>query len=722
MRNYIDMLDYIYDTLYLSDSEGNIEADTLRRYTIEGNWKEVENLYNSDPKFSTIKINKSRGTALHVAVNEDNEESVRNLVASIISHEIEEALECVNEKGDTPLHLAASRGFKDICKCIIGENGERKHLIDIYNNDGETPLFLAALSCQKQTFVYLFKLYDYHNPYNYYKFIRCNGDSILHCAIRREVFDLALIIINNYSFLTVIPNEEGFSPLKLLATRPSAFKSGCKMIWWKWILYHCIPVGTLNVEDAMEYYGMKQDKSSSPNNCPANYDTCYLFFQKCKEKLKGVLTKQTNCTAEYGSKDMGEKPKPKILREYYATCLLFMKLAFSYILGVLGIGVEEIKKMKQKHKWSGQLLNRFMESPYQSYSPIGTKQVQYVKSACENSPGETEFLTRAERGKAVYKKLESETAILTAAKNGIVEIVNELITKIPSSIYDVNLENKNVLLLAVENRRTNVVEALRKRFKEGKTEAIFDNLIQGVDKEENTVLHLAATMYDDYNQDGYISGSAFKMMWNIKWFEYTNGLVPEHFTVRTNKKNKTAGEIFKKTHATLEEYGNAWFKDISESCSVVAVLLAGVAFATSSTVPGGNKSDTGEPTLKGKPAFDTFAMSSLIGLCFSVAALIMFLAIITSKKEAKDFRVDLPRKLLLGLSSLFLSMVALFVAFCSTHFFLIDDKFKHIVFLIYSVTCFPLTLYAVSQLPLYIELLRNIFIKVPKTGDKEKDV
>jgi ankyrin repeat protein len=105
---------------------------------------------------------------------------------------------------------------------------------------------------------------------------------------------------------------------------------------------------------------------------------------------------------------------------------------------------------------------------------------------------------------------------LTAARNGIVEIVDELITKIPSSIYEVNLENKNVLLVAVENRRTTVVEALRKRFEECNKKAIFDNLIQGVDKDENTVLHLAATKKSD--RDWHIAGAALQMMWHIKWF------------------------------------------------------------------------------------------------------------------------------------------------------------------------------------------------------------
>ncbi|CAK8565776.1 unnamed protein product [Lathyrus sativus] len=736
--NIIEVGQLIYDATYTS------EDDKLRGFTIEGKWDEVIKLYESDPKFSTININESRGTALHVAVNDDNEKVVRSLVDSIISHNNETALESKNKKGDTPLHLAASKGFKDICECIIGENGERKRLIDIDNNDGESPLFLAALSWQKQTFVYLFNFKQSETDckldgnYSYSKdLIRSNGDSILHCAIKREFFDLALIIIYKYPNLIDIPDRHGFSPLKLLATRPSAFRSGCNMIWWKRIMYHCIPVGILNVKDAVEYYAIKQYESSTHNKCPKNYDTCSLFLQKCKEYadplicfVKRVLMKEATSTAAYGSKNVGEKhkvfknlqhrnismqSKSKRLPENYATCVWFMKIACIYILGLSGVGIEEITKMKQKHKWSGQLLKRFMENPYQSYLGTGTKPIQYVIGTDFLSAYQPNQGNNNSEESSISKTLESETAILTAARNGIVEIVNELITKIPSSIYDVNLENKNVLLVAVENRRTNVVKALRRQFEEGNKKAIFDNLIQGVDKEENTVLHLAATKSD---RDWNISGAALQMMWHIKWFQYTKELVPEHFTVRTNKKDKTAGELFKKSHASLVEDGSAWLKDTSNSCSVVAALLAGVSFATSSTVPGGSKSDTGEPTLEGRPAFDAFAMSSVIGLCFSVTALIMFLSILTSRKEAKDFRIDLPRKLLLGLSSLFLSIVALFVTFCSGHFFLIDQKFKHIVFLIYGVTCLPVSLYAVAQLPLYIDLLKGIVTKVPKTSDK----
>jgi len=129
-----------------------------------------------------------------------------------------------------------------------------------------------------------------------------------------------------------------------------------------------------------------------------------------------------------------------------------------------------------------------------------------MKLAGENTSDDTNIL----------KTKENEAAILTAARNGIVEIIHALIAKIPSSLYEVDLENKNVLLVAIENKRIIAVEALRKWFIKCNKKEIFDRLIQEVDKDENTVLHLAATRS---NQDSNIPGAALQMMWNSKCFQ-----------------------------------------------------------------------------------------------------------------------------------------------------------------------------------------------------------
>lgn len=163
--------------------------------TLEGKWKDVVDWCEKDISLCSIIINKRRGTVLHVAVNEGNEKAVSDLVETIIGHHKGDALKLQDERGDTPLHLAATRGLKKICECIIGKNQERKELIRVINNEGETPIFQAALSWRKKTFLYMCSLMpDSHENFDYYKFlIRSDGDSILHCAIRREFFGKILM-------------------------------------------------------------------------------------------------------------------------------------------------------------------------------------------------------------------------------------------------------------------------------------------------------------------------------------------------------------------------------------------------------------------------------------------------------------------------------------------------------------------------------------------------
>jgi ankyrin repeat protein len=71
-----------------------------------------------------------------------------------------------------------------MCQCIIGKNGERKDLVREENNNGETPLFWAVQGHRKYTFVYLYQFAQ--EDVN--TVMDNNGTTILHVAIRREMF------------------------------------------------------------------------------------------------------------------------------------------------------------------------------------------------------------------------------------------------------------------------------------------------------------------------------------------------------------------------------------------------------------------------------------------------------------------------------------------------------------------------------------------------------
>jgi len=175
----------------------------ISEYTLEGKWNNVIMMYYEFPEAHTAIIPDSAGTALHVAIDLDEEIVVKELVNAILTHnnnvevsdervkalEIDhrvEALEIGNERGDTPLHFAASRGFAGICKSIIGNNKERIYLLGRKNKHGETPLFQAAINWRKQAFAYLAHISQ--EIVDLQDLVRKDGDSILHTAIRGEYF------------------------------------------------------------------------------------------------------------------------------------------------------------------------------------------------------------------------------------------------------------------------------------------------------------------------------------------------------------------------------------------------------------------------------------------------------------------------------------------------------------------------------------------------------
>ncbi|KAG6645848.1 hypothetical protein CIPAW_08G151600 [Carya illinoinensis] len=274
--------------------------------------------------------------------------------------------------------------------------------------------------------------------------------------------------------------------------------------------------------------------------------------------------------------------------------------------------------------------------------------------------------------------MAKETAILIAARNGIAEMVEKILELLPVAIHDVNAKNKNVVLVAVENRQPHIYQLLLRR-----NILIRDSVFRVVDNKGNGAFHLAAKLgaYEPW----LIPGEALQMQWEMKWYKE-----------------------FIKTHKRLVRKGAEWLTSTSQSYSVVAALIATVAFATSTTVPGGVQEGTGTPTLENKPAFHLFAISSLVALCFSVTALVMFLSILTSRHQERDFGKDLPRKLLIGLTSLFISIASVLVSFCSGHFFVVQNKLRYVAFAVYAATCLPVTFFAAVQFLLYFDLIHAV--------------
>ena len=79
----------------------------------------------------------------------------------------------------------------------------------------------------------------------------------------------------------------------------------------------------------------------------------------------------------------------------------------------------------------------------------------------------------------------------------------------PTAILDRDSANKNIVHLAVENRRTKLYEKLAKKI------SIYEGAFRAVDNRGNSVLHLAATLGDHRS----FPFATLQMQWEIKWYK-----------------------------------------------------------------------------------------------------------------------------------------------------------------------------------------------------------
>ncbi|KAL5581333.1 hypothetical protein UlMin_013775 [Ulmus minor] len=696
----------------------------LFRIAMKGQWREVMKMYKEGEDAHRAKITRSGYTALHVAVSDGKEEVVEELIGVLLDdfHKAKEALAMQNEAGNTPLHIAASMGNVKMCEHIAYADPT---LIGIQNEDGETPIFLAALHGKKDAFLCLHSFCLPDVGISYCR--REDGDTILHCAIAGEYFELAFQIIHLYGDLVNYVNSEGLTPLHVLASKPSAFQSSSKLGRFKRMVYKCLFVNKLKRDNSYTHQPCPV-KSSSKNepspSYPGNYRILVKFFQcvwravkaatnekSAKEEIRTIENPATNeepqssvaPTQKENQSARLETQEHDFVPSNYETCFDFVKIVSKAILIVTGPGyggVMRIRDEKEKHTWSRQILDELVER---------ANMYDY------EDPGETpwahddadhglilEAINEGKKKSIAPQTSKKDSAMLIAAKYGITEIVEKILKNFPVAIHDINGKRKNIVLIAVESRQLEVYKLLLKTYPQN------DGVFRRVDRWGNGALHFAARM-TKHHKRWPIPGDALQMQWEIKWHKFVEKSMPPHFCVRYNRKGKTPDDIFTKTHKRLVVGGGQWMKSTAESCSVVAALIATVAFATSTALPGGINESSGKPTLEKQPAFEVFAISSLIALCFSVTSLVMFLAILTSRYQEKDFGTDLPWKLLLGLTSLFVSIASMLASFCAGHFFVLEDTLKYAAFPVYALIGIPVSFFAAAQFPLYFDLIRATF-------------
>ncbi|XP_020424712.1 ankyrin repeat-containing protein At5g02620 isoform X3 [Prunus persica] len=309
-----------------------------------------------------------------------------------------------------------------------------------------------------------------------------------------------------------------------------------------------------------------------------------------------------------------------------------------------------------------------------------------------------------------------------AATNGIVEFIRTLVEFFPDLMWFILSKDRYLLLpFAIEFRHENLFRIVCG--KTARSKLIASTLLKS--ESGGTILHLAAKLAP-LPQLSSVSCPALQMQRELQWFKVVEKLVHPYYKDNLNKKGETARELFTKEHKELAQRGEKWLKDTSNSCMLVATLIATVVFAAAFTVPGGNDND-GSPNLlrKNSSTFMVFVVSDAIALFASLTSLLMFLSILTARYAEEDFLQSLPRRLMIGLASLFFAIASMMVAFGATIVLVLNNRFNWVSITITSLATCLVALFAMLQLPLFIQMVRSTFgqsIFRPENIDNSMDL
>ncbi|KAJ4827690.1 hypothetical protein Tsubulata_035284 [Turnera subulata] len=299
---------------------------------------------------------------------------------------------------------------------------------------------------------------------------------------------------------------------------------------------------------------------------------------------------------------------------------------------------------------------------------------------------------------------EVEKLLFSAAENGTKEILTGILDAYPDLIHASDPEDRKLIMTAIVSRQEKIFSLLLGK-KYAKLAFQF-----GTDKDRNNMLHLAG-LPPPPQQLAKISGAALQMQRELQWYKEVESVMTTNYAYNVNSNGDTPRQLFTKNHKELKNEGEQWMKDTATSSTVVGALIITIMFTAAFTVPGGNIQETGLPLFRRSKTFLIFIISDAISLFSSSTSVLMFLGILTSRYAEDDFLKSLPTKLIIGLSTLFLSIVTMMIAFCATLIIMLHGRLSVIIPVVLLASV-PICLFARLQFPLLVEIFMSTYFGI----------
>ncbi|XP_050281782.1 uncharacterized protein LOC126722672 isoform X1 [Quercus robur] len=338
--------------------------------------------------------------------------------------------------------------------------------------------------------------------------------------------------------------------------------------------------------------------------------------------------------------------------------------------------------------WKRWIYNQ-IDQKYQLKS-LHHKYKELLRRMCEVLAGLN--FQQLEKGKVIE-------AIIIAVKQGRVEFVTEILEAFPELAWSVEESTKrNIFMLAVLYRQDEVFRFLCKS-------PAKNSILARVDSDSNSILHIAA-MLEPSARPNKAPGAALLMQREVQWFKEVERVVHPSTLERRNKNDQTPRQLFIESHKELMKEGENWMKGVANSCTVVGALIVTIMFAAAITVPGGNKQELGLPMFLNVKVFMLFIISDALSLLFASISLLTFLCVTSSSSyKDEDFHQSLPKKMMIGISTLIISIATMMITFCASLSIILKGK-SSVIIPVICLASVPVALFAWMQLRLLIDMIK----------------
>eukprot|EP00258_Populus_trichocarpa_P021370 XP_024437389.1 uncharacterized protein LOC7485399 isoform X2 [Populus trichocarpa] len=657
------------------------------RAAMKGKWDLMIDYYQKHSEYLHSPLTASKETALHIAVCSKQEQPLKDLLEIMTTSELPltetEFLKKKNKFGNTVLHEATIYGNNKAVKLLVERCPE---LLSVPNDFGETPLFTAAGFAETEIVEFLIRskpgqrvdddglLLPIHRQRT------VDHLSILSAAIIGQNFETALLLLELDKSLASLKDKNQISTLQLLAEMPGAFESEFPMGVFGRLIYYCLPVPRHRKVKSKEKSGSRSGKGVGDLESGLGRNSGDLGSVSKRNQRGGIL-KYLKVPKGCWLEGIWNQKKKRVFALRFAKSLVEKDDSYE-------LEGEEGRDGKQTVLLPSQIITGDQNKEEEGQtSKITSEAKEIEKDQCPTA--HTSLIKSS-------LTIKVENPLFTATRRGIEKIVEMIINVHPHAIEKLNKEGQSILDMAVIYRQKKIFDFLKQQ------KIPLARMRRVVDSKGNTLLHHVAEK--GKNSGVTKPGPALQLQEELQWFEQVRKVIPSNYVPLLNNDGRTARECFEIEHTEQLKKAQKWIKETSQSCSTIAALVATVVFAAAYTVPGGSD-ENGKPNFINSPYFLIFTVSDVVSLASSLTSLVVFLSLLTSPIELQDFHISLPRKLIVGFTFLFFSVITTMLSFGATILILIQSERKLTTLLLSIASFLPVLVFGIMQFRLYVSFM-----------------